>query len=73
MRSMRSILPYIAFAVHAMLPSKEDWQVKIDEVLDEYLNKTIHLPRKAKKKRRKELLASYNFYKALQNYDPFKI
>lgn len=73
MRSHRSILPYFAFTAHAMLPSKDDWQVKIDKVVDEYLNKTIHLPRKAKKQRRKELLASYNFYKSLQNYDPFKI
>lgn len=51
-----------------MMPSEKDWQKKIDKVVDEYWNATIHLPRKAKKKRRKELNSEYSFLMSMKEY-----
>lgn len=70
--SLRGMLAYSTFMIESMLPTKKDWQVKIDKVVDEYWNKTIHLPRKKKKKRRKELNAEYSFLRSMQEYDPIK-
>lgn len=68
--SIKSVLPFYALSTLAMLPTEEDWQKKIDKVLDEYWNDTIHLPRKAKKKRRKELNSEYSFLVSMKEYNP---
>ncbi len=68
--SIRSILPlYLSFA-NDMLPSSDDWQVKIDKVVEEY-GKTKDLPRKLKKKMRKELNLSYSMYVHFRDNNPF--
>lgn len=41
----------------------------IKRIVDEYYNKTIHLPRKQKKKRRKQLDKEYSFYKSLEDWN----
>lgn len=66
--SIKSILSSSVFTLVNMLPSEKDWQEKIDKVVDEYFNETIHLPRKEKKKRRKELNSDYSFFMAMKKY-----
>ncbi len=70
--SIKSMITLYAMGIATMIPSKDDWQVKIDAVADEYWNKTIHLPRKQKKRRRKELNKTYSFYKSMQKWKPFE-
>ncbi len=55
----------------ALGPSSDDWQVKIDEVVDEYHYKTPLLPRKLKKKRRIYLKSQYKFLNTMKNFNPF--
>lgn len=67
MRMLRTLQTF-GLMVSAMLPTPDDWQAKIDKVTDEYWNGTIHLPRKAKKKRRKELNSEYSFLVSMKNH-----
>ena len=55
----------------AMMPNKNDWQQKIDKVVDEYFNITINLPRKQKKKRKKELNSEYSFLCHMRDWKSF--
>jgi len=66
---MKKLLLYAA--VLGFLPTADDWQRKIDILKEEYYSKTIFLPRKAKKKRKKELLSNINFYESMKSYNPF--
>jgi len=63
---------YIAMAsiASAMIPSKDDWDRKANECIELYKH-TYNLPRKLKKKKRKELNHNYNFYLSMKDYKPF--
>ena len=47
--------------VYNSLPTKEDWNRKIDILKEEY-HKTSNLPRKLKKRKRKDLNSIYSLY-----------
>lgn len=61
----------MAAAFGSMIPSANDWQVKIDTIKEEYHSVVKNLPRKAKKKRKKELLKTINFYYRMKDYSMF--
>jgi hypothetical protein len=56
----------------SMIPTKESWDPKIEAERQKYLDAKIY-PRKLKKQKRKEALFNYNFYKKLQNFNPFEL
>lgn len=56
----------------SMIPTKSDWDPKIDQALQDYFD-AKHLPRKQKKQKRKEALYNWKFYKKMQSYNPFEI
>lgn len=66
---MKNYLTFAQFAL-ATIPTKDDWQKKIDELINNYYNKTIFLPRKKKKKAKKEALKELSFLKAMKDYTP---
>lgn len=67
-----SLSKYLAMAsiVGAMLPNEHDWDVKIDNVISEY-RKSKNLPRKLKKKKRKQLTIDYNLYTQMKGFSIF--
>ncbi len=62
----------MAAMFESMLPKKSDWQIKIDQELENYFD-VKHLPRKLKKQKRKKALYNWKFYKKMQSYNPFEI
>lgn len=67
---MKKLLLYGAF-LGSLIPTKDDWERKIEALREEYYLKVIFLPRKLKKKRKKELLSNMKFYERMKSYNPF--
>ena len=57
------------YSMALMLPDPNRWDDKIEVIKDEFFKGTIHLPRKCKKQRRKELNEEYRFYNSMIDYD----
>lgn len=59
--SMFRVLAGAYALAYNSLPTKEDWNRKIDILREEY-RKTSNLPRKLKKRKRKDLNSMYSLY-----------
>ena len=61
-------LPYLNSFFDMMEDAEKSWDQKIEDVKREYFEVTINLPRKQKKKRRKELNEEYRFLMSIKEY-----
>jgi len=61
-------LPYLNDFFDEMESAQESWDKKIEEVKREYFEVTPNLPRKQKKRRRKELNEEYRFLVSIKDY-----
>ena len=62
-------LPYLNSFFDMMEDAEKSWDQKIEDVKREYFEVTINLPRKQKKKRRKELNEEYRFLMSIKEYE----
>lgn len=60
-----------AYMINSFMPNDKDWDIKIKKVTDEFWLETPKLPRKLKKKRRKELNEEFRFLNSMKNWKPF--
>lgn len=65
---MNMYLPYLNSFFDMMEDAEKSWDQKIEDVKREYFEVTINLPRKQKKKRRKELNEEYRFLMSIKEY-----
>jgi len=69
-----SVSGLIGYGLMEMFKTKTRNNEKIDEILKEYHEETIKLPRRKKKQRRKELKLDYQIFKSFDDmFDGFKI
>jgi len=55
------------------IPSSSDWDLKINDLVEEY-KQTKFLPRKDKKRKRKKIHENYSFYQSMKKWsNPFDI
>lgn len=64
--SMIGLLSETALLYQSFVPSKEDWQKRIEEQQDLWHNKYKHYPRKKKKILKKVILYEISFLKSMQ-------
>ena len=65
---INTYLPYLNNFLSDMEEANQKCEEKIECVRNEYFNVTPNLPRKLKKKRRKELKLEYSFLVNLKNF-----
>lgn len=61
-------LPYLNSYFDMMESAEKSWDQKIKDLKQEYFEVTPNLPRKLKKKRRKELNEEYSFLMSIKDY-----
>lgn len=61
-------LPYLNSFFDMMEDAEKSWDQKIEDIKREYFEVTVNLPRKQKKKRRKELNEEYSFLMSIKEY-----
>ena len=62
-------LPYLSGYFDMVEMAEKSWDQKIQDLKREYYEVTPNLPRKQKKKRRKELNEEYRFLMAIKEYE----
>lgn len=62
-------LPYLSGYFDMVEMAEKSWDQKIQDLKREYYVVTPNLPRKQKKKRRKELNEEYRFLMAIKEYE----
>ena len=62
-------LPYLNSYFDMVDLAEKSWDDKIEDLKREYFKVTPNLPRKQKKKRRKELNEEYRFLMSLKEYE----
>lgn len=65
---MNMYLPYLNSYFDMMELAEKSWDEKIEDLKREYFEVTPKLPRKQKKKRRKELNEEYRFLMSIKEY-----
>lgn len=65
---MNMYLPYLNSYFDMMESAEKSWDQKIEDLKREYFEVTPNLPRKQKKKRRKELNEEYRFLMSIKEY-----
>lgn len=65
---MNMYLPYLNSFFDMMEDAEKSWDQKIEDIKREYFEVTVNLPRKQKKKRRKELNEEYSFLMSIKEY-----
>lgn len=65
---MNMYLPYLNSYFDIMESAEKSWDEKIKELKREYYRVTPNLPRKLKKKRRKELNEEYSLLMSIKEY-----
>ncbi len=65
---INTYLPYLNNFLFDMEEANQKCEERIEGVKNEYFNVTPNLPRKLKKKRRKELKLEYSFLVNLKNF-----
>lgn len=61
-------LPYLSSFFDMVELAEKSWDEKIEDLKREYFEVTPNLPRKQKKKRRKELNEEYSFLMSIKEY-----
>lgn len=61
-------LPYLNSFFDIMESAEKSWDQKIEDLKREYFEVTPNLPRKQKKRRRKELNDEYSFLMSIKEY-----
>lgn len=61
-------LPYLNSFFDMMEDAEKSWDQKIEDIKREYFEVTVNLPRKQKKKRRKQLNEEYSFLMSIKEY-----
>lgn len=65
---MNFYLPYLNDFFDEMEEIQKSWEKRIEDVKREYFEVTPNLPRKLKKKRKKELNEEYSFLMSIKDY-----
>ena len=65
---MNMYLPYLSSFFDMVELAEKSWDEKIEDLKREYFEVTPNLPRKQKKKRRKELNEEYSFLMSIKEY-----
>lgn len=65
---MNMYLPYLNSFFDIMESAEKSWDQKIEDLKREYFEVTPNLPRKQKKRRRKELNDEYSFLMSIKEY-----
>lgn len=65
---MNFYLPYLNDFFDEMEEIQKSWEKRIEDVKREYFEVTPKLPRKLKKKRKKELNEEYSFLMSIKDY-----
>lgn len=65
---MNMYLPYLNSFFDMMEDAEKSWDQKIEDIKREYFEVTVNLPRKQKKKRRKQLNEEYSFLMSIKEY-----
>lgn len=65
---MNFYLPYLNDFLDEMEEIQKSWEKQIEDVKREYFEVTPKLPRKLKKKRKKELNKEYSFLMSIKDY-----
>lgn len=65
---MNFYLPYLNNFFDEMEEIQKSWEKRIEDVKREYFEVTPKLPRKLKKKRKKELNKEYSFLMSIKDY-----
>lgn len=66
---MNMYLPYLSGYFDTLEMAEKSWDQKIEDLKREYYEVTPNLPRKQKKKRRKELNEEYRFLMSIKEYE----